>query len=374
MPATLAQSEPATDGDTVGTAGTRPPTGRTVPLRRPDVRPMNTNGVSENRRTDTCPECGEAVRASESSERVCIGCGLVVAGPATDGRSAYLGAARHVGGPRTQTRPNRGLSTWMGSCRTDGKGNAIEGRRRRRLRRQRRRQRRAAADATSETLDPGLKEVARLCSVLELAETVRETASVVFRRALSAGILQGWAYESIAAGSVLIAARRSGAVRSLSAVVTASRRPRRRVARALRHLQRELDLAVEPPDVVEFLPAVGDTLSVEADLLGMARQLLEAATAASLHSGRDPQALAASAVYTVTLVAESAPPLCQTEVAEAVGVSPPTLRRQFRALEPLCPDVFDVAPADIDDPKSRAGRRTDRTTPGTTTTQSTGAD
>jgi transcription initiation factor TFIIB len=252
----------------------------------------------------------------------------------------------------------------MGTVGVDGKGNDIPGRRRRRLRRQQTRQRRAAVDATGGTLHHGLKTVARLCSALEVPETVGETAGVMLRRARDADLLRGRAVESVAAACVLLAARQAGTVRTLSAVVTASRRPRRPVARAVRHLQRELDVAVEPPSVLECLPAVADALSVSQRLVTMARELLETATTEGLHSGRDPEALAAGAVYTVTLVASEAPPLCQTDVSDAVDVSPPTLRRHFRSLRPLCPDVFDVDPDAIDDPKSRAGRRTDRATEG----------
>lgn len=307
--------------------------------------------------TERCPECDARVRTTDGGA-ACQGCGLVVADQPVDrGPERRHGDHRpRTGAPLRPTHANRGLSTWMGAPTHDGKGNRIDGGKRRRLRRQRTRQRRAAADATKETLGPGLDEIERCCGRLGLGESVAEVASVVFRRALDEHLLYGWAYEAVAAATVYIAARNGGAVRTLEEVVDTSGRPQRRVGRAVRHLQRELDLAVEPPAVVEYVPTVADDLGLSERTRRLARRLLEDAVGENLHSGRDPTALAASALYTVTLAVEGTPPLCQTEVGDAVGVSPLTLRTHFRDLRPLCPDALDVAPEDIESPTVRSGR------------------
>lgn len=317
------------------------------------------------RRIDTCPECNSRVR-TEDGEAVCEHCGLVVDdrpldhGPDWRYTSDPDDSERRTGAPLTHRHANRGLSTWMGSCDRDGKGNSIDHGKRRRLRRQRTRQRRAAADATKETLSPGLKEVDRLCSELELTDPVAETASVTYRRAVEESLLYGWCYEGIASAAVYIAARNTGAVRTLSEVVAVSYRPERPVARAVRHLQRELGLAVEPPAVTEYVPTVGDDLGLSERVQRLACDLLDAAMAENIHSGRDPSALAASALYTVTLAVEGTPPLCQTDVSAAVDVCPLTVRSHFRELRRLCPAVFDVSPSSIQSPKSRSGRRASR--------------
>lgn len=310
-------------------------------------------------RTETCPECPGTVQRTAADERVCSECGLVLADqPVRRGPDWRLDAEdRRTGAPLTDRYANRGLSTWMGSCDRDGNGNLIGSERRQRLRRQRKRQRRAAADATRDSMSPGLKELKRVASALDLPEDVTETASVVFRRAVEEDVLPGWAYESVASAAVYVAARNAGTVRTLSEVSERSRRAERRVGRAVRHLQRELRLEVDPPSVTAYVPAVSDALGLSERLTRLAQSLLEVAVAENVHSGRDPTALAGSALYTVSLAIEDAPPLCQTDVSDAVGSCPLTIRNNFRELRPLCPGVFDVDPDAIQSPTDRAGRR-----------------
>lgn len=317
-------------------------------------------------RIETCPECNEPVRQTESAESTCTECGLVLSeqhidhGPEWRFTSDPEESQRRTGSPLTNTHANRGLSTWMGNCNRDGNGNQIESRKRRRLRRQRTQQRRAAADANRDTLEPGLKEIARQCSDHDLSDAVEETASVIYRRALDDNLLYGWSYEGITSAAVFIAARQTGAVRTLSEIVACSYRPKRRVARAIRHLQRELNLAVEPPAVTEYVPTIADDLDLSKRQQRLARALLEAAIDENIHSGRDPSALAASALYTVSLAVSDTPDLCQTEISDAVDIAPLTVRTHFRELRPLCPKVFDVDAESIDAPQSRSGKRSGR--------------
>ena len=313
--------------------------------------------------TDTCPECDGRIRPTEAGETACEACGLVLSdrpidhGPEWRFTTDPEESQRRTGGSLTNTRANRGLSTWMGTCERDGKGNTIDGEKRRRLRRQRKQQRRTAADATKDTLQPGLDEIGRLCSELDLREAVEETASVVYRRASSENLLYGWSYESIASAATFVAARNTGAIRTLTEVVAVSHHAERRVARAIRHLQRELNLGVEPPSVVEYVPTIASDLDLSERHQRLARALLEAAIDENIHSGRDPSALAASALYTVTLAVADTPNLCQTEISGVVDVCPLTIRSHFREFRPLCPQVFDVDPEAIETPQSRSGKR-----------------
>ena len=319
---------------------------------------MSRTTTIERHRTETCPECQGAVTHTDG-EAACGDCGLVLADqPLNRGPGWCLtDEQRRTGAPLSAQYANRGLSTWMGTCDRDGNGNRIDSERRSRLRRQRMRQRRAAADANRDTLEPGLKEVSRVCSVLDLPEGVTETASVVYRRAVEEDVLPGWAYESVASAAVYVAARNAGAVRTLSAVAERSRRPERRVGRAVRHLQRELGLAVDPPSVTDYVPGVSDDLGLSERMTRLAEDLLEAAISENVHSGRDPTALAASALYTVSLAVEGTPPICQTDASAAADSCPLTIRSHFRELRPLCPGVFDVDPDAIQDPTDRSGRR-----------------
>jgi len=170
-------------------------------------------------------------------------------------------------------------------------------------------------------------------------------AATVFRRAVEERLLYGRPCESVAAAAVYLAVRRSGVHRRLAEIVTASSESRRRVARDARHLKRELELAVEPPAVEEYLPQISSALDLADQSERRARRLLEAAIDANVHSGRDPGGLAASACYTVSLLGDG-PRCSQSAAATAGDVCPETIRQRHRELRELWVDVFESEPLD----------------------------
>lgn len=165
---------------------------------------------------------------------------------------------------------------------------------------------------------------------------------MTFRRAVDERLLYGRSCESIAAATIYVAVRTGGVMRRLAEIVAVSSEPRRLIARDARHLQRELGLPIEPPSVVEYLPRIRTALRMDERTGRRARRLLEAAVEANVHSGRDPNGLAASALYTVSLLDDRCRDRCQTTVAEAADVTPETIRERHRELRELCPDVFGV--------------------------------
>jgi len=170
-------------------------------------------------------------------------------------------------------------------------------------------------------------------------------AATIFRRAVEERLLYGRSCESAAAAAVYLAVRRSGVHRRLTEIVTASSESRRRVARDARHLKRELELAVEPPAAEEYLPQISSALGLDERSERRARQLLEAAIDANMHSGRDPGGLAASACYTVSLL-EDGPGCSQSAAATAGDVCPETIRQRHRELREICSDVFEAESLD----------------------------
>ncbi|MCU4717542.1 transcription initiation factor IIB family protein [Halobacteria archaeon HArc-curdl5-1] len=310
-------------------------------------------------RIDTCPECGGRIVAR--SELVCRDCGLVLGSLPPDfrprrRRSRARDGGRATGAPLSPTRPNRCLSSYVGR-RRDARGNRVSSRTQRRLHRQRTQQRRAARAANKQTLQPGLSEIARVCAVLEVSDSVRANASVLFRRALAEHLLYGRAYESIAGATVYLGSRQAQVVRTLTEVTNASRCPNNSVVRDVRFLQRELEIAVDSLSATAYLPRLGSTLGLDERIVRRARQLLEAAIEENLHSGRDPKGVAAGALYTVSLLEECRVDLRQTEVAAAADVSPETVRARFSEFESLCPDAIPGASTEMERPASRAGTR-----------------
>lgn len=290
----------------------------------------------------TCPEClGRLRRADDDVEAVCDDCGLVVPGATLDtDATQYVPNSTddresRVGPPSTNLLHDKGLSTVIGWRDADANGNALSGERRRQLRRLRRWderfRRRSSSDAN---LMYALGEVDRMASALGVPDSTRETAGVIYRRALDDGLLPGRAIESVAAAALYAASRMDGAPRSVDEVSTVSRVEQLRVERAYRHVSRELGLEIPPTDPRAFIGRIASNVACSKATERGARRLVEMAIEDDVHSGKHPVSIAAGALYAAAKLSDES--LRQADIARAANVSEMTIRNRY-------PEVLDAA-------------------------------
>jgi transcription initiation factor TFIIB len=148
----------------------------------------------------TCPECDGSVAVdTEHGETVCEECGLVVEEDEIDRGpewrafdSAEKDEKSRVGAPTTNMMHDKGLSTNIGWQDKDAYGNQLSNRQRQKMQRLRTwNERFRTRDSKERNLKQALGEIDRMASALGLPESVRETASVIYRRALNENLLPG---------------------------------------------------------------------------------------------------------------------------------------------------------------------------------------
>jgi len=301
--------------------------------------PNQTEHRTQNDEPGTCPECGGALTADRKhAETQCADCGLVVEEAAIDrgpewrnfDESQHSGRSR-VGPPTTKTRHDDGLSTTIDWRNRDANGNALSPSKRQRMHRLRTwNERFRTRDARERGLKQALGEIDRMGSALGLPEHVRETASIIHRRAVEENLLPGRSLESISAACLYAAARQGDVPRSLEEVTAVSRVDRNDVARSYRYLLRELSLEVEPNRPEEYVGRFASQLDLESAIEYRARDLLEGARADGIDVGKSPVSLAAAAVYAAALLAEA--DVTQDDVATVTDVSEVTVRKRYREL------------------------------------------
>ena len=311
--------------------------------------------VTERRRADTrseasttveeCPECGGTVTGGGTDERVCADCGLVVEDQPIDAGPewrAFDAAERddrsRVGAPMTEMRHDKGLSTTIGFDRTDAYGNALDGRKRRQLQRLRTWDRRSKIDGSQDrNLRHALGEIDRMASALGLPEPIRETASVIYRRALDEDLLRGRSIEGMAAAALYAASRLERVARSIDEIEPVGRVGGLEIKRAYRYIDRELGLETPPAHPNEYVGRFASDLDCTESTERLARSLVETAVEEGVHSGKSPVGIAASALYAAGRLRNG--DLTQAAVSEAANVSEVTIRNRYREL---------LAVADID--------------------------
>ncbi len=308
----------------------------------PNTRTRSRERTNETEEQDTstaCPECsGSVIVDEEHGETVCDDCGLVVdegeidRGPewrAFD--SSEKDSKSRVGAPTTNMMHDKGLSTNIDWRDKDAYGNSLGAKQRQKMQRLRKwNERFRTRDSKERNLKQALGEIDRMASALGLPESVRETASVIYRRALDENLLPGRSIEGVSTASVYAAARQAGVPRSLDEINDVSRVEKSEIARTYRYVVRELGLEVAPADPESYVPRFASSLDMSDEAEHRARQLLQNAKEQGVHSGKSPVGLAAAAVYAAALLTNEK--TTQAAVSEVADISEVTIRNRYHEL------------------------------------------
>lgn len=260
---------------------------------------------------DSCPECGGGIIADRYDSH-CEVCGLVVSEEHVDRGPTLvdLGLIGYKNERSTQTidpfRTDKGLHTKI-TTGNDGYGNPLTAKQRRKFGKLRKWHRRFQFDGERKRhkrLNEGLKDVEMLGANLALPRYVQEDAARWLKQASEERLPGGhMAWESLAAGSIALAARNAGIPRATIEVSVYAKATHERVCAAARKIRIELDLDV-PPIRSECVEVVLDALDEDVldgdaylKLAVVGRHLVELADENSVGSGTPRITVAASSVY-----------------------------------------------------------------------------
>jgi len=269
---------------------------------------------------------------------VCVDCGLVVEEDEIDHGpewrafdSGEKDQKSRVGAPTTKMMHDKGLSTNIGWQDRDAYGKSLSSRQRQKMQRLRTwNERFRTRDSKERNLKQALGEVDRMASALGLPDNVRETASVIYRRALSEDLLPGRSIEGVSTASLYAAARQAGTPRSLDELTGVSRVDKDEIARTYRYIARELSLEIKPADPEQYVPRFASDLDLSDEAERRARELLSTAKSQGVHSGKSPVGLAAAAIYAASLLTNQK--VTQSQVSEVANISEVTIRNRYHEL------------------------------------------
>jgi transcription initiation factor TFIIB len=295
---------------------------------------------------ETCPECdGDLERDAEHGEQVCTECGLVVEDEEIDRGPDWRAHTQkerdeksRVGAPTTELLHDKGLSTNIGWQNKDAFGNSLSTQQRQKVQRLRTwNERSRTRDAKERNLRQALGEIDRMASALGLPGSVRETAGVIYRRALDDDLIRGRSIEGVSSAAVYTAARQASTPRTIDEILGVSRIERKELMHTYRYLLHELHLEVAPADPREYLPRFASDLDVSDATEYRARELLDTAIREGIISGKSPVGLAAAAIYAGALLHDEKIP--QRIVSDTTNVTEVTIRNRYQELLALQDDI-----------------------------------
>ena len=287
-----------------------------------------------------CPECGsrQLVQDYERAELVCDKCGLVIDEEFMDMGPEWRAfdhdqrmKRSRVGAPMTYTIHDKGLSTMIDWRNRDSYGRSISSKNRAQLYRLRKWQRRIrVSNATERNLAFALSELDRMASALGLPRNVRETAAVVYRKAVDKNLIRGRSIEGVAAAALYAACRQCSVPRTLDEIAEVSRVSRKEIGRTYRFISRELDLKLTPTSPIDYVPRFCSGLKLKGEVQSKAVEILRHAAEKELTSGRGPTGVAAAAIYIASVICGDR--RTQREVADVAGVTEVTIRNRYKEL------------------------------------------
>jgi transcription initiation factor TFIIB len=234
-----------------------------------------------------------------------------------------------VGAPTTQTMHDKGLTTTIDWKDKDAYGRSISSEKRSQMHRLRKWQERIRTkDAGERNLQFALSEVDRMASALGVPRSVREVASVIYRRALNEDLIRGRSIEGVSTAALYAACRKEGIPRSLEEIRDVSRVDRKEIGRTYRYVSQELGLEMKPVDPKKYVPRFCSELGLDEEVQSKAGEIIETTAEQGLLSGKSPTGFAAAAIYAASLLCNEKK--TQREVADVAQVTEVTIRNRYQ--------------------------------------------
>ncbi len=290
--------------------------------------------------TIKCPKCGgkHLTKDYSRAELVCEDCGLVIDADLIDQGPEWRAfdseqreKKSRIGSPMTYTRHDKGLSTTISWQNRDAYGHSIPPRNRAQLYRLRKwHTRTRISDGAERNLATALTSLDRMSSSLSLPRNVRETAAMIYRKAMRVKLTRGRTIEGIVAAVLYAACRQCNVPRTLEEISKVSGIKKKEVGRNYRNISRKLELKLLPTIPQDYISRFCSQLNLSNEVQIKAINILKKAAKEELTSGRGPTGMAAAALYIASVLCGERS--TQREVAEVAGVTEVTIRNRYKEL------------------------------------------
>lgn len=303
------------------------------------ARPVRAT-IDKQQNIVVCSSCGgnDLYEDLARGESICTSCGCVITerimdtGPEWRAFTAEERNARaRTGSPATLTMADKGLATTIGWSDRDANGRTIAASNRAAIYRMRKWQIRTLVHSSQHrNLSIAMSEMDRLTSQLGVPHETKETAALIYRKALSKRLVRGRSIEGMVAASIYLSCRIHKIPRQLDEIVTEARVNRKELGQCVRLILRNVNIKVPIPSANDLMPRISADLCLDGQTVQTAMSIINEARERGITAGKDPGGLAAAALYIAGIIENDR--RTQREIAEASNVTEVTVRNRYKDL------------------------------------------
>jgi transcription initiation factor TFIIB len=182
-------------------------------------------------------------------------------------------------------------------------------------------------NSAAKSLRDALQELDKVQSKLGLSDTVIERASLFYRKASEKNLVRGRTVKGIAAACLYASCRDLEHPRTLIEIAKQIEIGRKDIAKSYRLLFRELGFTVSIADPVKSISKIASKIGITEKTIRKAIHVLDDAQDIGIVAGKNPEIIAATAIYAACIMTGESK--SQQEIAVAAGTSTVSIRVRF---------------------------------------------
>lgn len=282
-----------------------------------------------------CSNCNTSNIVTDNTigEMICSSCGCVILENTEDRKSEHRVFFDRDDNTRTgpgssPKRHDRGLFTTIGIQNRDSTGKPLLLKTAVSFSRLRKWDNRSQIkNSADRSLRNALSELDKIQSKLGLSDSVIERASIFYRKAAERKLVKGRSVKAITAACLYAACRDLGHTRTLTEIAQQLELGRKEVARSYRSLFMELGFAISIADPIKSINKIASKIEIKEKTVRKAVQILNEAHSAEITAGKNPETLAAAAIYAACVI--TGENKSQQKVANAANTSSVSIRNRI---------------------------------------------
>jgi len=285
---------------------------------------------------ESCSRCGKKalITDTETGEIFCGGCGFVssehLENPGAERRS-FPGDRinrERTGIGTSLAIHDKGLSTVIGPSNRDATGKPLSSSMKMTIKRLRTWDSRSQNEAIDRNFRQAFSELYRLKDKLALSDSVLEKAAYIYRKALEKKLVRGRSISGMMGSALYAACREVETPRTLKEIADTMNIKKGDLAACYRLLVNELGLKMPVVDSVQNVARIASKIGLSEKTKRYAIELLRKAEEEKISAGKNPMALAATALY-ISCV-KMGVRRTQRDLAEAANVTEVTIRNRYK--------------------------------------------